>query len=217
MARRSPDIVKLVSRRRWVGWLLSVGVVAYPCAFVLFFMTMRWGGSWGSAIALLILLVLLGISALSGFVGMFLMLADDWHPLVIVPVTALLLMPCLNFIVLYLIDMAVVRSLRRGGVRVGFFGPSAAAVRWLRSPDLCKGCGYSLVGNTSGRCPECGRTIAPVRCPHCGFEPPGRLHSICPACRQRVNPTFCSGCAIEITGSESDTCEDCAISVLRAP
>lgn len=217
MARRSPDIVKLASRRRWVGWLLSVGVAAYPCSFVMQLMTMRSGGSLASAIALAILLVLLGSWAVTTLIGILLMLADNWHPLVIVPVAVLLLAPCLNSMSLYLIDAVVVRSLRRAGVRVGFFGPSAAACRWLRDPDLCTGCGYDLSGNTSGRCPECGRSIAPARCPHCDFEPAGRLHSICPACRKRVDPTFCSGCAIEITGSNRDTCEDCAISVLRAP
>jgi hypothetical protein len=28
---------------------------------------------------------------------------------------------------------------------------------WQLVPHLCDGCGYDLTGNTSGRCPECGR------------------------------------------------------------
>lgn len=30
---------------------------------------------------------------------------------------------------------------------------------WRQLPHLCSACGYDLTGNTSGVCPECGRTI----------------------------------------------------------
>ena len=30
---------------------------------------------------------------------------------------------------------------------------------WRRLPDVCSGCGYSLTGNTSGGCPECGHHV----------------------------------------------------------
>ncbi len=36
------------------------------------------------------------------------------------------------------------------------------ALRWKQVPDdipHCKRCGYNLTGNTSGVCPECGKTI----------------------------------------------------------
>jgi rubrerythrin len=30
-----------------------------------------------------------------------------------------------------------------------------------RLPHLCRTCGYSLIGNVSGRCPECGEAVQP--------------------------------------------------------
>ena len=41
-------------------------------------------------------------------------------------------------------------------------GPGVALAVWLARrprprPGRCAGCGYDLTGNTSGRCPECGR------------------------------------------------------------
>lgn len=35
-------------------------------------------------------------------------------------------------------------------------------IQWWRRPrpGCCQGCGYDLTGNVSGRCPECGRTVA---------------------------------------------------------
>jgi hypothetical protein len=38
-----------------------------------------------------------------------------------------------------------------------------------RPPWQCRGCGYDLTGNTSGTCPECGRSIA------AGLNPPPAL------------------------------------------
>lgn len=36
---------------------------------------------------------------------------------------------------------------------------------WGDAPGWCEQCGYNLIGNTSGRCPECGRPLAPRACP----------------------------------------------------
>ena len=34
--------------------------------------------------------------------------------------------------------------------------------RWRLPPDHCSNCGYNLTANTTGRCPECGRDVAPA-------------------------------------------------------
>ena len=39
----------------------------------------------------------------------------------------------------------------------GIFGPIPSA----SSTNECQACGYDLTGNVSGRCPECGNSIAP--------------------------------------------------------
>ncbi len=60
-------------------------------------------------------------------------------------------------------------------VAMGLFcrlAPSIVQVRVLlsrRPPWRCRGCGYDLTGNTSGICPECGRSIA------AGPKPPPAL------------------------------------------
>jgi hypothetical protein len=36
-------------------------------------------------------------------------------------------------------------------------------IRRRRNSNACVQCGYSLTGNTSGRCPECGRPVGPQR------------------------------------------------------
>lgn len=36
-------------------------------------------------------------------------------------------------------------------------GEGLIVVWYWGLPDVCRGCGYDLTGNTSGACPECGR------------------------------------------------------------
>lgn len=66
----------------------------------------------------------------------------------------------LNFIVLPAANAQASRELRRAGIRVGLFGASETAVRGVMEKPLCAKCGYSLIGNTSRRCPECGTPVA---------------------------------------------------------
>jgi hypothetical protein len=78
-----------------------------------------------------------------------------WRILYIV----LLFAPCINLLVLLVINRRATRALRNAGLRVGLMGvPDEQVVRRL-SVHLCKVCSYDLTGNISGRCPECGTPI----------------------------------------------------------
>ncbi len=59
--------------------------------------------------------------------------------------------------------------------------------RVVRSPvPLCPQCLYSLRGNESGVCPECGTTAPPVCCHHCGYNLTGNESGVCPECATPV-------------------------------
>lgn len=67
-----------------------------------------------------------------------------------------LLAPCVNLLLLLIANRHATQALRSAGLKVGFMGvPDAQVVRVLDRFN-CRQCGYSLIGNTSGRCPECG-------------------------------------------------------------
>lgn len=66
-----------------------------------------------------------------------------------------LFIPCINLLLLLVINNRAVTELRMAGLRVGFMGVKDEDVVNLLSRFTCRGCGYSLVGNVSGRCPEC--------------------------------------------------------------
>ncbi|MCC7291030.1 MAG: hypothetical protein IT449_03090 [Phycisphaerales bacterium] len=67
-----------------------------------------------------------------------------------------LLAPCVNLLLLLIANRHATQALRAAGLKVGFMGvPDEQVVRVL-SRFNCRQCGYSLIGNLSGRCPECG-------------------------------------------------------------
>jgi len=70
--------------------------------------------------------------------------------------------PCANLIMLLVVNGWATRILMRAGVRVGFMGASDQEVLRHISPYICRGCGYNLFGNVSGRCPECGHTAPSI-------------------------------------------------------
>lgn len=155
MARRAPDIRKLARRQRWLLWMLLASICsqfaisalsvrsAVPAAFI--------------ALALLqiVFLVLL-------IVGTVLVLhAEGTRPIVTFLCAIVMIAPCGNFLLLFLINQSVVRTLRKAGLRVGFMGVKDEEVDRALDPSLCRGCGYNLTGNVSGFCPECGIPVPP--------------------------------------------------------
>lgn len=45
-------------------------------------------------------------------------------------------------------------------VVIGWITGIICAIRWKRPTDKCEQCGYSLVGLTSDKCPECGEPLS---------------------------------------------------------
>ena len=68
----------------------------------------------------------------------------------------LLLAPCISIVTLLVANRVAIRALRRAGLHVGLMGVSDEQVVRHLGACRCRQCGYSLIGNTSGRCPECG-------------------------------------------------------------
>ena len=72
---------------------------------------------------------------------------------------ALLLAPGVSVLMLVVLRFATTKILGSAGLRVGLTGVCDRDVLRVMDPCRCRHCGYSLVGNSSGRCPECGAPV----------------------------------------------------------
>jgi hypothetical protein len=70
-----------------------------------------------------------------------------------------MLITCVNIVVLLMINRRATNILKRAGLKVGLMGVSDAEVERVLARHICKGCGYNLMGNVSGVCPECGKAV----------------------------------------------------------
>lgn len=73
----------------------------------------------------------------------------------------LLFIGCANLIILLIANRYATNALRNAGLSVGLFGVSDEKVLRLTTFYRCRQCGYNMIGNTSGRCPECGTPYSP--------------------------------------------------------
>lgn len=69
---------------------------------------------------------------------------------------AILGIPWVNILICLGIARMAANALRRTGLPVGIMGVNGDAVVHHLSMPACSNCGYSLIGNISGVCPECG-------------------------------------------------------------
>jgi hypothetical protein len=67
--------------------------------------------------------------------------------------------PCANLLVLLAINGRATRMLRKAGLKVSLLGVADEQVVRYLGAYRCRICGYSLIGNVSGRCPECGTPV----------------------------------------------------------
>jgi hypothetical protein len=147
--------LRLVAKRqRRLLWVILALLVLQFAPF----MVMRSGqiGSVATASLAILSLVIL-IVALIYFVRL---LAALQEPTVgIAFLVVLMCAPCINIMVVLLVNSMATRALRSVGLKVGFLGVKDEDVVRMLSPDLCRQCAYDLTGNISGRCPECGALI----------------------------------------------------------
>lgn len=71
----------------------------------------------------------------------------------------LLFLPYVGVLMLLAANQQATWALSRAGLRVGLLGVPDEQVIRLLGLYRCRACGYSLIGNTSGRCPECGTPV----------------------------------------------------------
>lgn len=152
MAKRRADLRKLAQRQRWIIWLVLASLISYLAPFYL-------RGELGVIIFALGGVIYLGIYILMIVGVVLLLIAKGSHPVVITLLAILMAAPCVNLVVLILINMGVTRMLRAAGLRVGFMGADPDEVEHILNPDLCSHCGYNHTGNVTGVCSECGQAI----------------------------------------------------------
>jgi hypothetical protein len=147
-------------RQRYLLWCVLILITSY-C-----------GGAWSQTVLLSatpasahsLIAGAVGVVVLCSYLGILvlvvtLVVAMRTNVVLAVIVGILIFAPCINLLVLAFVDHSATRALKRLGLRVGFMGVSDAQVLRVLSRNRCKGCGYSLIGNVSGVCPECGRAV----------------------------------------------------------
>lgn len=179
MAQRIPNLRRLAVRQRRIIWLLLASIASL-------FMPIIPIGNGNAALVVYYGLQILITLLLIINVGLLLS-AEGTHPVLTVITSLFMVMPVLNLFILLRVNGDATRTLKAAGVRVGFMGASKADVERLLAPKVCKKCGYSLEGNTSGRCPECGTAIKPAFCGNCGYRIADIQDGACPQCGLEIH------------------------------
>ena len=147
------DLRKVAKRQRILLWFVLAFLALYMLNFVLGpFAPRRWIVSGA------VLMVTVQIAALITIVQ--LLSALGVHVAWRIVGGLLMLAPCINIIVLLAVSSQATSALTRAGLKVGLLGVSAEQVERVLSANRCTACGYLLVGNVSGTCPECGAALA---------------------------------------------------------
>ena len=180
MARRIPNLRKLATRQRRIIWLILASIAGLFVPFA------PLGNAQAAGIVYLVVQLLLALLLIIN-VGL-LMSAQGSNPVVTVLACLFMVVPLISLLVLLRVNGTATQTLKAAGIRVGFMGASKAEVERILAPGVCKKCGYSLEGNTSGRCPECGTAIKPAFCGNCGFRVADWPEGPCPQCGLVVQP-----------------------------
>ncbi|MHC5109181.1 MAG: hypothetical protein ACYTHJ_04810 [Planctomycetota bacterium] len=155
---KTANIRKLARWQRLLIWMVLTGLLVncgtpFLAPLLASGPTSALVGTWAMIIVMTAvhLLLVVGIVVIID--------AQGTHGVLIALVALLALAPCVQLLILLLVNRSVTATLKRAGLRVGFMGVNPDDLERLLNPDLCGSCGYNLTGNTSGMCPECGTPI----------------------------------------------------------
>ena len=153
MAKRAPDLRKLARRQRWLLWMVLATLLLEAVSFSGHFSGFGAIGFLTLTLGAIVIRILVLVGTI------MLMVARGDHPAIVVLIGILMLAPCINLLMLLLVNSHVTRTLKAAGLHVGLMGVDPQELERIVNRDLCTHCGYNLTGNTSGVCPECGRAI----------------------------------------------------------
>lgn len=156
-----PDLRVVARMQRWLLWLV-LSIMAFYLLFTIAGPAFMFRGA-GPNLAYIVVMevVLLGLYVASVVVVILLLNAMRSHIATKIVCGILVFAPCVNLIMLVLVNRKATAILKTAGIPVGFMGASDRAVVLKTDPTICRHCGYSLIGNLSGRCPECGDPARP--------------------------------------------------------
>jgi hypothetical protein len=148
------DLRTVARRQRLLLWFVLAAIVAQFLPLLL----MNAGVPMVATVSVSLLFYMVGI--LIVILTVHMLAALRTHIVVRILLLILLLAPCVNVLILMICNQMATRALRRAGLKVGFMGVSDEQVERVLGLYRCRKCTYSLIGNTSGVCPECGTPVA---------------------------------------------------------
>lgn len=148
------DLRSVARRQRYLLWIILGSIVVQ---FSSMFASAQASIPWVGLVFLLLMLLLSGCGV---FCIVRLLVALGVHVVWVVLAAILMLAPCINLLLLLHVNGLATAALQRTGLKVGFMGVRDDTVVRHLSGNLCKSCGYLLIGIASERCPECGEPMA---------------------------------------------------------
>ena len=152
VAENECDLRLLARRQRWLLWLIGAALVMHAIPVGLWYLQVPT-----KIFPIQALQMILRLVAAIGIVAV--MRANGDGVASQIACGLLMFIPCGDLIVLFAVNFFVTATLQRAGLPLGLLGVSAEAVERHLNSNLCRGCGYDLTGNVSGRCPECGVVV----------------------------------------------------------
>ncbi len=146
------DLRAIARRQRQLLWIILLSL-AFQASSMAVIDSFPW-----APLVILVLTMLINVCALV-FV-LRLQATQGTHIAWRILTAIFLLAPCVNLLILLVVNGHATTTLQRTGLKVGFMGVRDDTVVRYLSGNLCKSCGYLLVGIASERCPECGEPMA---------------------------------------------------------